>query len=216
MKRRQRRGVETRARQRGTDLLAAVDAASALAQGGNAGDGEALLHRVLQVDPGHAPALNMLGVIAHQAGDYDRAIDWFSRAIAANRGSAMHHSNLAEALAAAGRSEEAAAQYRVALDLDDGFAAAHNGLGLLLHASGDTAGALDHFRRAVSLDPSLAAAQLNLGITLSGSGEWREAATALQAAVDAGLTLAQDWHERAIRELDRASEAAPGEGTRAA
>ncbi len=55
---------------------------------------EALYQEIIRVDPGHADALHLLGVAAHQKADHRRAADFIGRAIAQHSQSALYHSNL--------------------------------------------------------------------------------------------------------------------------
>ena len=59
-----------------------------------------LYQTILSVDPHHADALHLLGVVAHQQRDQARTVELIGRAIAINPGVAAYHANLAEALRA--------------------------------------------------------------------------------------------------------------------
>ncbi|GLH77676.1 hypothetical protein SSBR45G_25840 [Bradyrhizobium sp. SSBR45G] len=48
---------------------------------GRHADAEGCCHLALAIDGGHAPTLNLLGILALQAGQYDAALQWVSRAI---------------------------------------------------------------------------------------------------------------------------------------
>ena len=63
-------------------------------------EAEALYRTVLAREPRQFDALHMLGVVRHQTGDHDGAIDLFRRAIDINPAYAPAHSNLALALTA--------------------------------------------------------------------------------------------------------------------
>ena len=51
-------------------------------QAGNLQQAEAIYRQILQADPNHADAWHLLGVIAHQVGQHDMAIQYISQAIA--------------------------------------------------------------------------------------------------------------------------------------
>jgi protein O-GlcNAc transferase len=53
-------------------------------QAGRLNEAERLYREVLQADPRHADALHFLGVLAHQAGRNDVAVDLIDKAIAQN------------------------------------------------------------------------------------------------------------------------------------
>src|SRR5262245_18953938 len=82
-----------------------------------------LYRQLLAHDPNHVDALHLMGVLAHQTGRNDIAIDLIGKAIAANGNVAVMLYNLAEALRAAGQSEQAAAALRRTLELDPKHAA---------------------------------------------------------------------------------------------
>ena len=87
---------------------------------------------ILEVEPDHADALHLLGVVAHQLGDHSTAIALIEEAIALEPRSADYHSNLGNALRAAGRLDDALASYRTALALRPDLVEAHSNLILTL------------------------------------------------------------------------------------
>ena len=90
----------------------------------NAGDltkAEGIYKQILQSDPDQPVALHLLGVIAHQVGKNDTAVDLIARALALKPDYAEAHSNLGKTLKTLGRLEEALASLRSALDIDPGL-----------------------------------------------------------------------------------------------
>jgi Flp pilus assembly protein TadD len=67
-------------------------------QRGDLKKAELLYLRILKTDPRNSDALNLLGVIAYQAGKGDEAVDLISRAIAINPHIPDYHNNLGLAL----------------------------------------------------------------------------------------------------------------------
>src|SRR5262249_47422058 len=84
-------------------------------QSGNLPKAEAIYRQILQVDPGHADALHLLGVMAGQAGKKDQAIRYIRQAIRARPGEPAFHYNLGKALQDQGYWPEAIMEYRQAL-----------------------------------------------------------------------------------------------------
>jgi len=88
-----------------------------LHQAGRLADAKARYERVLAADPRHGPTLHMVGLMAHQVGQNDVAVDLLTRAAKYDPGSAALQSNLGLALRGLGRTAEAAASFRRALAL---------------------------------------------------------------------------------------------------
>jgi len=96
---------------------------------------------------------------------------------------ALTNYNVAGALQAAGRVDEAIVRYRRAINLFPQFADAHSNLGILLAAQGDHDGALNEYQTAARLDPNLIGAEVNMGIELAQRGAYDEALRVLSHAV---------------------------------
>src|SRR5258708_34178723 len=62
---------------------------------GNLQQAEAEYQKVLRVDPRHADALHLLGVLGQQRGEPAVAIEYIGKAIAVNGSNAIYHTNLA-------------------------------------------------------------------------------------------------------------------------
>src|SRR5437868_3760007 len=124
MNRKQRR-VEARLGQQGRAtgspaLAQWFGAALAHQRRGSAAEAERVCREILSVDPGHAPTLHLLGLIEHQRGRSEDAIEHLRRAIERNgRDPAFHH-NLGNILRARDRAAEAIACYERALTLAPG------------------------------------------------------------------------------------------------
>jgi Tfp pilus assembly protein PilF len=101
-------------------------------QAGDLAGAESLYRQVLRQAPQHPDALHLLGYLAYQDGRHEAAIDLIGQAIRITGGSPRHYSNLALALEALQRDEEAAASYRKALSLDPTFKQALTNLCRLL------------------------------------------------------------------------------------
>ncbi len=81
----------------GQQTLAIQESIDLALQHHNAGDllkAEGLYQQVLQADPNQPVALHLLGLIAHQAGKNDIAVDLIGKALAVNPDFAEAHSNL--------------------------------------------------------------------------------------------------------------------------
>jgi tetratricopeptide (TPR) repeat protein len=185
-------------------------------QHGQLAEAEQLYRKILSIDPRHSDSLHLLGVLAHQVGRDEVAIELISGAIAVNNFQASYHSNLGTALQAAGKLDEAAVSYRNALALNPELAEAHLNLGVVLQAQGKAAEAEARFRQALAIKPDLAEAFVNLGNILLEQGKLDEAAASQQKALgfkpsfaEAHFNLgnahhAQGKHAQAVTDYKRA------------
>src|SRR4051812_35946623 len=107
-------------------IAEALSEALAYQQAGQLPQAERLYRQILQAEPSHADAWNLLGVLAHQVGRHDVAIDYIGRAAALRPLVAEYHNNLGEAYRALGQLNDAVSSYRRAIELDPADAAAHS------------------------------------------------------------------------------------------
>src|SRR5262245_35589283 len=96
-----------------------------LYQQGRLNEAKAACEAALNADSKHSDALHLLGLIAVQAADYERAVELMSRAIALDPDNAAVHANRGAALQMLNRPEAALASYEQAIRLQPGHAEAH-------------------------------------------------------------------------------------------
>ncbi len=168
--------------------MATISQALAIAiqhhQAGRLQAAEQIYRQILAVEPDHADAWHLLGVIAHQAGKHGVAVEYMERAIGLKGNAAVFHINLAGPYCALRRIPEAIACYRRALELKPDHAHAHYNLGNLLRDQGKLDEAIACYRRAGELKPDFAAAHNNLGIALKGQGKLDEAIAYYRRALE--------------------------------
>lgn len=91
----------------------------------------------IRVDPDFGNPYNDIGVYLIEKGEYDEAVPWLERAMAAKRYEPRHypHMNMGRVLVRKGRYEEAIRELKKALEIEPNYAAArvelHKVLGLL-------------------------------------------------------------------------------------
>ena len=137
-----------------------------------------MLYRwVLALDPSHADALHLLGVIAHQIGRSNIAVEWICRAIARNAQAAAFYSNLGLVFHEQHNLEDAAKSYRGALALEPDLATAYNNLGNALRGLDAFDAAANCYRWSLALNSNYFEACNNLGAALHAQN--RLAATRL-------------------------------------
>ncbi len=150
---------------------------------GNLHQAELLYRQILQIDPQNADALHLVGVIAHQVGRNDVAIDYMQQALRLHPEFPEVHNNLGTALAAQGRLEEAVASYQHSLRLKPHQADAYYNLGNALKDQRKVEEAIGSYQQALRLKPDFAEAYNNLGIVLKDQGKLEEAITSYQQAL---------------------------------
>lgn len=105
-------------------------ALSALAQDNDAG-ARANLRRAIELQPHFPEARNHYGVLLHESGNHDRAIEQFEAAVNDAPAYVEATINLGNAYKAIGKYDLAEAAFQDALDVDERSAAAHFNLGIL-------------------------------------------------------------------------------------
>jgi tetratricopeptide (TPR) repeat protein len=153
-------------------------------QAGQLNSAARLYHQILAHEQDNADALHLLGVLSHQRGEHDRAVELIGRAIVMQPNTPGFHANLAEAYRALGQLERAAGCCRTALRLWPDFAEAHVNLGITLQGQGRHAEAVEHLQRAIELRSDFAVAHSNLGISLRELGRLDEALDHFRRAVE--------------------------------
>jgi len=153
-------------------------------QAGRLGEAEALYRQILAVDPKHADALHLLGVIAHQAGRHDLAVGWIRQSVGINPNNAAAFYNLGDACRALGRVNEAIFAYRQALQVTPNFPESQINLGNTLAATGRLDEAIAAFRCALELRPDYLEAHNNLGTALAEQGRFDEAIVSLKRTLE--------------------------------
>ena len=179
-------------------------------QAGRLNEAERLYQQILQADPHHADALHFLGVLAHQIGRHDMAVDLIGRAIAQNGRVPAFHNNLGNALKAQGKLQEAAASYSEALSHKPDHVGALFNLGLVLQMQGHLEEAAASYRRALSHKPDNAEAHNNLGLVLMEQGDVAAAVASYRRALTHQPTYAEAHINlgNALREQGQPAEAA--------
>lgn len=150
---------------------------------GDPGASQVLLRSLIERDPDHPRAINLLGAIHLAAEEYAAAEALFHRALALAPELAAAHNNLGNIEIA--REDFAAAEehYREALCHDPDYVEALSNLGLALGYRGDYENAEAVCRRALQLRPEFAGAYNNLGNALLGQGRRGEAVECYRAAL---------------------------------
>lgn len=147
-------------------------------------------------------ALNLLGFIAADRGDYEEAIGFYRRAVAADEGDgfAIAQANWGDALRGMGDPDGAIEHYQKALEIAPSYSFAYDNWGNALADKGDLEAAIGMHARAAKVNPQSAYAYASWGYALY-----------LKAASDSTEKHAEILDE-AIAKLRHATELDPRDG----
>jgi hypothetical protein len=126
----------------------------------------------LAQNPAHGDAWHLLGLVAHQTGNHQAAVDLISRAMALNPSAATYYNSAGEALRCLGDHQRAIAAYESALQVDPSFVEALNNLGTVYQNQGRMSEALQCYDRALALHPNYANAHYNRARTWLALGDY--------------------------------------------
>jgi tetratricopeptide (TPR) repeat protein/2-polyprenyl-3-methyl-5-hydroxy-6-metoxy-1,4-benzoquinol methylase len=189
-------------------------------QAGQLLEAENLYRQAIAIDRNHFGSLHHLGIIGLQRGQPQAALEVLGRAIAINDRVPDCHYNLAFALQALGRLNEAARHYQLATRLKPDYVDAHMNLGNVLKRLGKLGDAAGSYERAIALKPS-AEAHYNLANVLPQLGRSDEAVSHYQRALAlkpdfvgahnnlANVLAAQGRSDEALSHFQRALELDP-------
>jgi len=142
-----------------------------------------LLSPVVAAEPRNHGALHLLGVIARERGDSQRAIDLLRAAVRLNRGVAAYHGNLGNAYLMSEQFAAAVPCYRQVLVLEPGSHLARFGLGTAFLGQQNFAAAAAELEKVLQSDPNHVDAHANLGTALSELGRHDAAAPHFESAL---------------------------------
>ncbi len=144
---------------------------------------EVIYRQILEREPNHSDALHFLGVLAHQVGKIDAAVDLIGLAIRVNPRNPTYYCNLGCVLEQQGRSSDAADALQKALSLKPDLAEAHYNLGLALFNQDRLDEAIACYQHAIAIKPNYGEAYGNLGYALYRQGRVAEALTNYRTAL---------------------------------
>ncbi|ARU55009.1 TPR repeat-containing protein [Oleiphilus messinensis] len=133
---------------------------------GKLSQAEAIYRQILTVQPSHADANHLLGVIGIQMGKHAPAIELIKKAIQINPALTPAYNNLGLALCEIGSLDDALACFQHTLKLDPNHTDALNNLGVISRRKCATEDAIAYYRRSLSVDPGLFEVHSNLLLSL--------------------------------------------------
>jgi tetratricopeptide (TPR) repeat protein len=130
--------------------------------------------QALSIDPNHADALHLMGLLSFDKGHYDLAIEWISRAIRQNP-TAEYLQHLGEALLRLKRYDEALKAFDKAIQFQPDSAELWRSLGNVLLQLNRGNEALLSYQRALQFDPRDFESAGKAAVQLHLQGRWEEA-----------------------------------------
>ncbi len=152
-------------------------------QTGNLIEAEKIYKDILAIDDNNFYALNYLGALYCQIGNYDNAINYINKALQIYPDAHAYY-NLGLAYQGKKFFDKAISSYKKALNLDPNMADAWVNLGIIFFKNEmQTDDALKCFKEALRIKPNHTEAYNNLGIILRQKGQLEEATECYQKAI---------------------------------
>ncbi len=162
-------------------------------QAGDVQGAVALAQSALQIDSKDWAAWHVLGLVAHQQGRSEEAIQLLARATRINPDAPEIHLHAADILRRAKRLDQALLAAREALRREPHSARAHHNLGLVLKDRRQLSEAAHCFEQAIHNDPSSDHAYYSLGVVRHQVGDGTAALAALREAIRLQPDDARSW-----------------------
>ncbi len=170
---------------------------------------EQLYRRILDVQPSHAAATQLLGVIAYQVGQHPQAIELIQRSLEFDASDVAAYNNLGAVQQAVEDYAGAVESYRRAIEIKPDYFDAYSNLGAALLRLGRFAESAEQCRMALELKPDFYPALTNLGGALRGLNQNEEAIASLRQALTIAPKSTDAWRQLALalQSLGRLDEA---------
>ena len=172
-------------------MTASIEAATRHHRAGRIDDAIGACRAILAAEPGHAGALNLLGIVSVEMGDLDASLRFFRRAVRLDPREGVHWFNLGTARSVGGDVAGAVGALRRAIGTAPNGAPAHAQLGEALLGLGRVAEAAGAFRRALRLDPTAAGGRDGVARCQRYQGAMAAAPLATAALTTAALTTVE-------------------------
>jgi hypothetical protein len=172
--------------------------ALALHRRGQLAQAEGLYAEILKLQPKHFDALHLLGVIALQAQEHQRAVDLINQAIELYPHNAAFYSSRGAALQELKQYDAAIASYDQAITLKPDYADAWYNRGLALQGHNQLESAISSYDKVLALRPDFAEAWSNRGAALQGLSQLDAAIASYDHAIKIKPDYAEAWSNRGV------------------
>lgn len=170
---------------------------------------EQICLQIIRQDSQQVEALEMLGMVYCQVGQFDRAIEHYQSFLALTPDHASAHYNLGTAFSKIEQMEAAIEHYQAAIALDSTFYQSHYNLGNAYLAQHHNEEAIAAYRQALGLKPDHRQSLHNLGACLQSLDQFEAAAIAYQQALalKSDHAIAHNSLGEILRKLGRVDDA---------
>jgi tetratricopeptide (TPR) repeat protein len=183
---------------RAAPMAMKMQQALAFHQRGELARAQHLYEEILEIQPMHADALNLLGVICGQTKNFERAVQRFDEAIRIDPHNAASYCNRGAALKELGQLDAALASYDEAIALKSDYAMAHYNRGNVLKELEQPDDALESYSRAIAINPNHAEAHYNRGVLLQQLARFDSALENYNKAIAINPRHAEAHYNRGI------------------
>ena len=183
--------------------LQTLQTAFGLHQEGQFQQARALYEQVVEFNPDNFDALQLLGALASQIGDNERAIECLSAAIAINPTYAEGYNNRGCAYRSLKRYEESSRDFQHAVALKPGYADAYYNQGNLLHELKRFDDALASFDHAIRIKPSYAQAHFGRGNVFHETRQFDRALECYELAIAHQPNYAEAYNNASMVLIDQ-------------
>jgi protein O-mannosyl-transferase len=154
---------------------------------------------VIEKEPERVPiAYNNRGLVYYKAGQFDKAIEDFHKAVILRSSYIDAYSNLGMAFFKTGRFDEAIANFDTAIALDTAYYKAYNNRAMAFGAMGKFDKAVEDYNRVIALKPSSPQAYYNLGVLHAQNGFSDQAIKYFSQSIAVDPEYADAYNNRGI------------------
>ena len=136
---------------------------------------QAIYEQILKTHDDHFEALQLLGTLQAQVGNYEQALTTLNRALQIDPNNVLCQLNHGTLLQDLNRYEEAIVSYERAIAIDPYCAEAYKNRGIALRTLGRFEEALASYKSAIAIDPKSAATHINLATQMLLLGNYQTA-----------------------------------------
>jgi tetratricopeptide (TPR) repeat protein len=167
-------------------------------QQGQLAQAQAIYENVLRIQPNHADCLHLLGVIASQSNQHQRAIELIGKAIAIQSANPVFFFNRGFSQQALEQWEDALASYDKAIHHKRDYAEAYSNRGMALQELKRFDAAVASYDKAIAINRNYAEAHSNRANALYALGQWEAALAGYDKAIAIKPDYAEAYYNRGV------------------